>query len=69
MIIQSQWIPDGVWRVAMMTYHREIRRNPDKAWQLAVAAALTTWPENAWHSKDINAPYSYLVLPFMDADT
>jgi len=46
-IIRSEQVPDEVWRVAMVTYHREIRRNPDRAWQLAIAAALTTWPHVA----------------------
>jgi hypothetical protein len=46
-MITSNQIPEAVWRVAMMTYHREIRRNPERAWQLAIAAALTTWPHCA----------------------
>lgn len=46
-MITSNQIPEAVWRVAMMTYHREIRRHPEQAWQLAVAAALTTWPHVA----------------------
>jgi hypothetical protein len=45
-MIASEKIPEAVWRVAMMTYHREIRRDPERAWQLAIAAALDTWPEN-----------------------
>jgi len=44
-MIYAKQIPDEVWRVAMMTYHREIRRNPEQAWQIAIAAALTTWPK------------------------
>lgn len=43
-MIKSDQVPEVVWRAAMMTYHREIRRNPEQAWQLAIAAALTTWP-------------------------
>ena len=43
-MIKAESVPEAVWRVAMMTYHREIRRNPEQAWQLAIAAALTTWP-------------------------
>jgi hypothetical protein len=43
-MITAEQIPDEAWRVAMMTYHREVRRNPQQAWQLALAAALTTWP-------------------------
>lgn len=43
-MITSNQIPEAVWRVAMMTYHREIRRHPEQAWQLAIAAAMTTWP-------------------------
>jgi len=46
-MIRSDQISEAVWRVAMMTYHREIRRNPQQAWQLAIAAALTTWPHVA----------------------
>jgi hypothetical protein len=46
-MITSKQIPEAVWRVAMMTYHREIRRNPERAWQLAIAAAITTWPHVA----------------------
>lgn len=43
-MLKPEQIPEAVWRVAMMTYHREIRRNPEQAWQLAIAAAITTWP-------------------------
>lgn len=43
-MIRSNQIPEVVWRVAMVTYHREVRRDPGSAWQLAIAAALTTWP-------------------------
>jgi len=43
-MVKSSQIPEAVWRVAMMTYHREIRRHPEQAWQIAIAAALTTWP-------------------------
>lgn len=43
-MIKADGVPEAVWRVAMMTYHREIRRNPEQAWQLAIAAAITTWP-------------------------
>ena len=43
-MIMAEQIPDVVWRVAMMTYHREIRRHPEQAWQLAIAAAMTSWP-------------------------
>lgn len=46
-MIKPEQVPEAVWRVAMMTYHREIRRHPEQAWQLAVAAALTTWPHVA----------------------
>ena len=46
-MIRADQISDAVWRVAMKTYHREIRRNPQQAWQLAIAAALTTWPHVA----------------------
>lgn len=47
-MLKAEQIPEAVWRVAMMTYHREIRRNPEQAWQLAVAAAITTWPGMHW---------------------
>jgi predicted RNA polymerase sigma factor len=43
-MLKAEQIPEVVWRVAMMTYHREIRRNPEQAWQLAIAAALNAWP-------------------------
>lgn len=43
-MIKAEHIPEAVWRVAMMTYHREIRRNPEQAWQLALAAAINAWP-------------------------
>jgi hypothetical protein len=46
-MIRSDQVPEEVWRVAMVTYHREIRRNPEQAWQRAIAAALTTWPHVA----------------------
>jgi hypothetical protein len=46
-MLSATQIPDEVWRVAMVTYHREFRRNPERAWQLAIAAALTTWPHVA----------------------
>ena len=47
-MIKAEIVPEAVWRVAMMTYHREIRRNPEQAWQLAIAAAITTWPGAEW---------------------
>ncbi len=68
-MIKAEQIPEAVWRVAMMTYHREIRRNPEQAWQLAIAAALTTWPEVTLHSKDINATHSYFVLPLQQENS
>jgi hypothetical protein len=43
-MLKAEQVPEAVWRVAMMTYHREIRRNPEQAWQIAIAAAITTWP-------------------------
>jgi hypothetical protein len=43
-MLSATQIPDEVWRVAMVTYHREIRRNPERAWQLAIAAAIAAWP-------------------------
>jgi hypothetical protein len=46
-MIRSDQVPEEVWRVSMVTYHREIRRNPERAWQLAIAAALSTWPRVA----------------------
>ena len=51
-MITSNQIPEAVWRVAMMTYHREIRRHPEQAWQLSIAAALTTWPGMQTYSGD-----------------
>lgn len=43
-MIGPELVPEVVWRAAMMTYHREIRRNPQQAWQIAIAAALNAWP-------------------------
>jgi len=52
-MLSATQIPDEVWRVAMVTYHREIRRNPEQAWQLAIAAAITTWPKTLWdHTRE-----------------
>lgn len=42
-MIDVEQIPDEVWRTAMKTYHREVRRNPQQAWQLAMVAALAAW--------------------------
>ncbi len=33
-------LPDSLWRAAMSTYHREIRRNPGNAWQAVCAEVL-----------------------------
>lgn len=38
-------IPDEVWRAAMSTYHKTLRKNPGMAWQEAVVAALNAWPD------------------------
>lgn len=37
-------IPDEVWRAAMSTYHKAIKKRPGSAWQEAIAAALAAWP-------------------------
>jgi len=43
-MLKPDQIPDEVWHTAMSTYHKTIRKNPGKAWQEAIAAALNAWP-------------------------
>lgn len=65
-MLKAEQIPEAVWRVAMMTYHREIRRNPEQAWQLAIAAALNAWPGvlvSGPHSSGHGPLQTQLVLP------
>ena len=38
--VSPKQIPDNLWRAAMSTYHREIRRNPGNAWQAVCAEVL-----------------------------
>ena len=64
----SSWVMEAVWRVAMMTYHREIRRNPERAWQLAIAAALTTWPHIALSTHVEEGRRIILPLPPQEGD-
>ena len=67
-MIKSDQVPEVVWRVAMMTYHREIRRNPEQAWQLAIAAAITTWPamRNSQHVSFNGQTESAIILPLTE---
>ena len=67
-MLTSNQIPEAVWRVAMMTYHREIRRNPERAWQLAIAAALTTWPHIALSTHVEEGRRIILPLPPQEGD-
>ena len=69
-MIKPEQVPEVVWRVAMMTYHREMRRHPEQAWQLSIAAALTTWPGMAafHHPDDFNYPRIILPLPQENSD-
>lgn len=46
-MIRPEHISEAVWRAAMSTYHKELRRDPGMAWQKAIAAAI-----NAWGKKD-----------------
>ena len=70
-MIKSEQIPEVVWRVAMMTYHREIRRNPEQAWQLAIAAAMTTWPamRNSQHVSFDGQTETAIILPLPQKET
>ena len=70
-MIKSEQIPEVVWRVAMMTYHREIRRNPEQAWQLAIAAAMTTWPamRNSQHVSFDGQTETAIILPLPQEST
>lgn len=70
-MIKSEQIPEVVWRVAMMTYHREIRRNPEQAWQLAIAAAITTWPamRNSQHVSFDGQTETAIILPLPQEST
>lgn len=62
-MIKPEQVPEAVWRVAMMTYHREIRRHPEQAWQLAISAALTTWPGMAAFPPPDDFNYPRIILP------
>lgn len=46
-MISPEQVPECVWRAAMSTYHKTLRKNPAMAWQEAVVAALGAWPDNA----------------------
>lgn len=67
-MLKAEQIPEVVWRVAMMTYHREIRRNPEQAWQLAIAAAMTTWPamRNSQHVSFDGQTETAIILPLSE---
>lgn len=64
-MLKADQIPEAVWRVAMMTYHREIRRNPEQAWQLAIAAAVTTWPGVLHEQQEYGDP-DLIILPLQE---
>ena len=46
-MINPENVPEEVWRSAMSTYHKTLRKNPGMAWQAAISAAITSWPHVA----------------------
>ncbi len=46
-MINPENVPEEVWRSAMSTYHKTLRKNPGMAWQAAISAAITRWPHVA----------------------
>lgn len=43
-MLKPEQVPEAVWRAAMSTYHKTLRKNPAMAWQAALVAALREWP-------------------------
>jgi len=46
-MIKPEQIPENAWKGAMARYHMMIRKNPEMAWQSAIAWALENWPHVA----------------------
>lgn len=42
-MIRPEHISEAVWRAAMSTYHKELRKDPGMAWQKAIAAGINAW--------------------------
>lgn len=60
--IKPENVPEPVWHTAMSTYHKTIKKRPGSAWQEAIAAALSAWPDMAHRVM----PYAAIILPLME---
>lgn len=67
-MIAPDTVPEPVWRAAMSTYHKEIRKDPAMAWQKAIAAALLVWPDAFVTKYSEGAPAFNIPLPQEKSD-
>ncbi len=69
-MLKPEQVPECVWRAAMSTYHKTLRKNPSMAWQEAVVAMVNAWP-NRVTVKDDGRRQTYIIpaiiLPLTEA--
>ena len=63
-MIKPEQVPECVWRAAMSTYHKTLRKNPAMAWQEAVVAAFREWPGVLHEVQEYGDP-DLIILPLL----
>lgn len=61
-MLKPEHISEAVWRAAMSTYHKELRKDPGMAWQKAMAAAINSWA-GVVERRSWDGSVSRLILP------
>ena len=64
-MIRAENVPEPVWRAAMSTYHKTLRKNPAMAWQEAIVAAFREWPGVLHEQQEYGDP-DLIILPLTE---
>lgn len=64
-MLKPEQVPECVWRAAMSTYHKAIKKRPGSAWQEAFVAGLREWP-GALHEVQEYGDPDLILLPLTE---